>query len=104
MQELIITALSSGLVTGILTWAAARRKTLAEAQTHELENVNRAVGYYREMVDDMAGRYREAIKELQEVKNQIANLEDKIIKLAAENRALIEELQKYKQLNGKRNE
>jgi chromosome segregation ATPase len=104
MKDIIITALSSGLLTGILTWAAARRKTLAEAQTNELENVNKAVGYYREMLDDMAGRYKEAIKELQGIKDQMSGLEAKLIKLAAENRALIEELKKYKQLNGKRNE
>lgn len=101
MKDIIITALSSGVLTGILTWAAARRKTLAEAQTNELENVNKAVGYYREMLDDMANRYKEAIRELQDVKEQISNLEDRIKKLADENRALIEELKKYKQLNGK---
>lgn len=104
MKDIIITALSSGLLSGILTWAAARRKTLAEAQSNELENVNKAVGYYREMLDDMAARYKDAIQELQEVKIQISNLEERITKLAAENRALIEELKKYKQLNGKRNE
>lgn len=104
MKDIIITALSSGLLSCVLTWAAARRKTLAEAQSNELENVNKAVGYYREMLDDMAARYKDAIHELQEVKVQISNLEERIIKLAAENRALIEELKKYKQLNGKRNE
>ncbi|MBW7838586.1 MAG: hypothetical protein H3C36_02875 [Chitinophagaceae bacterium] len=104
MKDIVITALSSGLLTGILTWAAARRKTLAEAQTNELENVNRAVGYYREMLDDMAARYKDAIRELQQVKVQISSLEERIIKLAAENRALIDELKKYKQLNGKQNE
>lgn len=101
MKDIIITALSSGVLTGLITWAAARRKTLAEAQTNELENVNKAVGYYREMLDDMANRYKEAIRELQEVKEHISNLEERMKKLAAENRSLIDELKKYKQLNGK---
>lgn len=103
MNDVIFTALLGGL-TSFISWIAARRKNLAEVQANELNNVNKAVGYYREMLDDMAVRYKSAIEELQDVKEHISKLEERIKKLADENRALIEELKKYKQLNGKRDE
>lgn len=122
MKEFILTALSSGVFTGVLTWVAARRKNLAEAQANELDNVEKAVKYYREMLDDMAARHKEAISELNQV-NKLYNtavdelnearrelnqsraimekMQVQIKDLAEHNRALLDELKKYKQLNGK---
>lgn len=100
MNDIIFTALV-GAITSVITWIAARRKNLAEVQSNELDNVDKAVKYYREMLDDMAIRYKNAIDELQAVKVEISKLEERIKQLADENRALIEELKKYKQLNGK---
>ena len=117
------------IVTGLGTWFAARRKNTAETQANELDNVDKAVRYYREMVEDLGGRlkdatnelhkvtqlHREAIDELTEahrqlkeaweqldgVKSEMKSLEERFNRLADENRALIDELKKYKQLNGK---
>lgn len=100
MNEVILTALI-GVLTNLGTWYAARRKNNAEVQANELDNVNKAVGYYREMLDDFAERYKKAIEELEATKAELEQLEERFTKLAAENRALIQELKKYKQLNGK---
>lgn len=123
-----LTALMS-IITGVGTWYAARRKNTAETQANELDNVDKAVRYYREMVEDLGSRlktatnelnkvtqlHRESIDELTEahkqltesrdqleqVKTEMKALEERFNRLADENRALIDELKKYKQLNGK---
>lgn len=135
MNEVYLTALMS-IITGVGTWYAARRKNTAETQANELDNVEKAVRYYREMVEDLGSRlknatnellkttqlHREAIDELAEarrqlheannqlnqsneqlmqVKKEMKALEERFNSLAKENRALIDELKKYKQLNGK---
>lgn len=128
MKEVYLTALMS-IITGVGTWYAARRKNTAETQANELDNVEKAVRYYREMVEDLGNRlksatnelqkvtqlHREAIdelaeahrqltdsrKQLEQVKQEMKALEMRFDSLAKENRALIDELKKYKQLNGK---
>lgn len=109
-SEIIITALISA-VTGVAGWFAARRQNLAEVQSTELDNVEKAVKYYRDMLDDMAGRHKSALAELNQVRldmeqlqNQVKILTDKIKRLCEENRQLLDELKKYKQLNGKRDD
>lgn len=128
MNDVYLTAIMS-ILTGVGSWYAARRKNTAETQANELDNVEKAVRYYREMVEDLGTRlkdatnelhkvtqlHREAIDELSEARKQLTEsreelkqvreeltaLEERFGQLAKENRALIEELKKYKQLNGK---
>lgn len=106
--EVVITALV-GVFTSLGTWFAARRKNLADVQSSELENVEKAVKFYREMVEDMSDRMRKATEETERMNqlykqaiSDLTALEIRFNKLADENRALIEELKKYKQLNGKK--
>lgn len=114
MNETIITAIIS-VVTGIGGWFVARRKNLAEIQNSELDVIEKSVRYYREIADDLAKRLKEsitennrtnelhnlAIDELSNVKNELKNLEIRFNLLADENRNLVTELKKYKQLSGK---
>nr|WP_262907415.1 hypothetical protein [Chryseobacterium sp. MFBS3-17] len=93
------------------TWFAARRKNLADTQASELENVEKAVKFYREMIEDMSARMRAATEETERMNalykqaiSELNSLEIRFNKMADENRALIEELKKYKQLNGKKQE
>lgn len=101
MNEIIVTALSSGVLTGLISWIAARRATLADARKSELDNVAQAVAHYREMFDDIAIRHKEAMKDIASLNTRIGSLERRVVELTTENRALLEELKKYKQLNGK---
>ncbi|MBO4233917.1 cell wall anchor protein [Riemerella anatipestifer] len=66
----------------------------AEAEAREIENAERVLKYYREMVEDLATKLKTAITELDEAKVVIKELEAKV-------EALTLELTKYKQLNGK---
>lgn len=98
-----------GVITSIVTWFAARRKNLADVQGSELENVEKAVKFYREQLEDIAKRWRDATDEANTINGlykqalkDLAQLEVRFNLLADENRALIEELKKYKQLNGKK--
>lgn len=111
-----------GVITSIVTWFAARRKNLADVQSSELENVEKAVKFYREQLEDIAIRWKSATEEANNLNTlykqaiaEIGKLEDQVIKmerinsemqktnseLVERNNALITELQKYKQLNGK---
>ena len=121
MDEGILTA-GLTILTGVGTWFAARRKNLADVQSSELENVEKAVKFYREQLEDIATRWRNATDEANKLNTlyktaiaEIGKLEDQVAKmerinremqrtnseLIEQNRALITELQKYKQLNGK---
>jgi len=87
--------------TGAATWFFARRKNLAEARASEIDNAQSALKYYRDMLDDITSKYKECVIELDNVRKIMRELEDKIDVLAGENRQLLEELKKFKQLNGK---
>ena len=108
MSEVVITALVS-VFTSLVTWFAARRKNLADVHTSELDNVEKAVKFYREQLEDIAQRWKEATDEATRMNelykkaiSDLNSLEIKFDQLAEENRALLEELKKYKQLNGKK--
>ncbi len=123
MQYETLVATVVGMVTSVATWYAARRKNRADVQANELENVEKAVRFYREMVEDLGTKlkeatneihktsnlHREAIDELTSARQEIKNLEARLEGLAiqnkeliTQNKELIDELRKYKQLNGKR--
>lgn len=105
--EIVLTALV-GVFTSLGTWFAARRKNLADVQSSELENVEKAVKFYREQLEDIANRWKAATDEAntmnalyRQALKDLNSMELKFNQLADENRALIDELKKYKQLNGK---
>lgn len=105
--EVVITALV-GIITSVVSWFAARRKNLADVQSNELDNVDKAVRFYREQLEDIATRWKAATDEANKMNQlyrtaikDLNSLEIRFNQLADENRALIEELKKYKQLNGK---
>jgi len=105
--EIVLTALV-GVFTSLGTWFAARRKKLADVQSSELENVEKAVKFYREQLEDIANRWKDATDEAntmnalyRQALKDLNSMELKFNQLADENRALIDELKKYKQLNGK---
>ena len=107
MNDVVLTALL-GVLTNIGTWFAARRKNLASTRSSELENVERAVKFYREQLEDIAIRWKSATEEATKMNElyrkaikDLNALEIRFNEMADENRALIEELKKYKQLNGK---
>ena len=121
MNDGILAAIVS-ILTGLGTWFAARRKNLADTQSSELENVEKAVKFYREQLEDIAMRWKNATEEANNLNTlyktaiaEIGKLEDQVSKmerinsemkqtnseLIEQNKALITELQKYKQLNGK---
>jgi len=84
----------SALVAGFGAWFFQRNKQKTEQQATEIDNADKVLKYYREMVDDLGSRLKEAITELNATKLLIKELEEKI-------EFLTDELKKYKQLNGK---
>ncbi len=92
--NLITIAITSG-VSGFFGWFIQKKAKETEAQRNEIDNADRVLKYYREMVDDLGQRLTEAIKELAEARKAIHELEQKV-------EALTSELIKYKQLSGKK--
>jgi uncharacterized protein HemX len=82
-----ISQLITALIGAFIGWFFQRKKQQAEVRTNEIENAEKALQYYRRMVDDLGQRLTQAIAELN-------RLEEKV-------EALTKELKKYKQLNGK---
>lgn len=92
-SELIITALSSGALSSYITWAQTKRKNVAEAQTNEIDNLDKALGYYREIIEDMRKRHADDIGVM---KQTLSRFELQIKVLEKENKALHVELKNYK--------
>lgn len=83
------------ILTGVGGFFFGKRKQRAETATVELEVASNALKYYREMVDDLGGKLKDAITQLDEATRRIKELEDTV-------EMLTDELKKYKQLNRKR--
>ncbi len=99
--NLITIALTSG-VSGFFGWFIQKKAKETEAQRNEIDNADRVLKYYREMVDDLGTRLTIAIKELAEAKLQLDYAKKAIKELEEKIEALTNELSKYKQLNGKK--
>ncbi|MDO4782624.1 MAG: cell wall anchor protein [Capnocytophaga felis] len=93
LREFLLPVLTS-FAGAFVGWFFGKAKEKAELQTSELDNVDKAVKIYREMIEDLGEQLRKAIAELNEAKTTIRDLEETIEKLTTE-------LTKYKQLNGK---
>jgi peptidoglycan hydrolase CwlO-like protein len=78
MNENIMTVLISAVVsifTGLIGFATGRKKSLAEADTTTLGNVEKALEIYKQMLDDMKERYD---KEISSLKTRLKNYEEHI--------------------------
>lgn len=93
MDSIIITGIV-GAVTGTITWLFTRRKqdaetkiTEATAHTTELDAIDKAVGIWRNLAQDLK-------KEVDELRNLISELREENDKLHQEINKLREEIQK----------
>jgi signal transduction histidine kinase len=103
------------IITALVTWFFARRKTNAEAKMAEIDNEVKAAEFYRGLLDDASNRIKEFVAIIENLNNKIEERDNKIeerdiqnnelkkhiAQLLVSNESLIKELQKFKQLNGK---
>ena len=82
------------IVTALVTWFFARRKTNAEAKMAEIDAEVKAAEFYKSLLDD-------AMKRLENAITTINNQDVKIQMLLSEIEHLTDELKKFKQLTGK---
>ncbi|MPS74016.1 MAG: cell wall anchor protein [Chryseobacterium sp.] len=111
MSETLMSAIGvflASMATGFGGWFFGRKKANAEAETSQIENAEKLLNYYKNIVDDLGGRLevaienlqkseaekQEAIRQLNEARSQMLVFEKTVEKLT-------EEIKKYKQLNGK---
>lgn len=93
MEQFIFPTLAA-FFSALITYVFSKRKNLAEDRAAELDNAVSAVKYYRDLLDDMASRLSAAT-------DTIKKMELQHRELMGINQQLVEELQKFKQLNGK---
>lgn len=89
-------------------WFFGRKKANAEAEASQIENAERLLNYYKNIVDDMGVRLEKAIEALkiseiekQEVIKKFTEATGMIHELEIKVENLTDELKKYKQLTGK---
>lgn len=85
----------SAILTGFAGFVFGKRKQRAETDSVVIENAVNTLKYYQDMVDDLGGKLKTAISELDEAMKRIKELEDTV-------ELLTDELKKYKQLNRKK--
>ena len=66
------------LLSGWVGWLFGRPKQRVELQSNELDNVDKAIHIYREMIDDLGVKYAKAIADLNEANQRIKELESSI--------------------------
>ena len=66
------------LLSGWVGWLFGRPKQCVELQSNELDNVDKAIHIYREMIDDLGVKYAKAIADLNEANQRIKELESSI--------------------------
>lgn len=93
MEQVVYPTLTA-FFAALITYLFSKRKNLAEDRAAELDNAVTAVKYYRDLLDDMANRLTAATE-------TIKTMEIQHRELMGINQHLVEELQKFKQLNGK---
>lgn len=94
LKEILLPVLTS-FAGAFVGWFFGKAKEKAELQTSELDNVDKAVKIYREMIEDLSQKYAKAISDLEKANQRVKELENSV-------EGLLFELKKYKQLNGKR--
>lgn len=77
LKEPLLAFISLFLST-LVGWLFGRRKQQAETQTTELDNVDKAIHIYRQMIDDLSQKYAHAIEELRQAHQRIKELENTI--------------------------
>jgi uncharacterized membrane protein YheB (UPF0754 family) len=95
MIEQILIPTGLAFFSSLITWLFARKKNVQELESMKLDNEIKSAKYYQDLLDDMSRRLDKAIDELmlsEERHRVLMNI----------NRELVDELQKFKQLNGKR--
>ena len=78
-----------GLITGSIGYFFGYKKTMKEADSVGIANVEKALDIYKQMLDDMKKRYD---AEIENLKSKLANYETHIAKLET----IIKELKKNK--------
>jgi flagellar basal body-associated protein FliL len=80
----ILTAFA-GLITlsgtGYFGWFFGRRKTNAEAKSQEIDNDVKLSNHYKEILDDLKGRYENRYKEFEVMMNRKFDMLEEEIKL-----------------------
>jgi hypothetical protein len=59
-------------LTGLVTWIFARRKNAAEADSMELDNVDKAIAIWRNLAKDLEAKIADMRLEIEELKRQQA--------------------------------
>ena len=93
MEQFIYPTLTA-FFASFITWLFSMRKSLALDRAAELDNAVNAVKYYRDLLDDITARLTAATE-------TIKTMEIQHRELMMVNQQLVDELQKFKQLNGK---
>lgn len=84
----------TAMVGGFAGWFYQRSKEKSDLQSNEIDNAEKVLKYYREMIDDLALRLKQAIEELNEAKQMVKGLK-------AKEESLIRQLKRYEGIVGK---
>lgn len=111
MEDLIkehLGAFLATVITGFGGWFFGRKKATVDVEGVQIENFDKGLLYYQKLVDDLGVRLERSILALQksEIEKQVViqkftEATKNIHELEIKVEKLTEELQKYKQLNGK---
>ena len=73
--------LGSGVIVSLVTLRAQRQKVESEAETNEIQNLDRAVAIWRKMAEDIDARYNDLSETYNRVTAQMTIMEGKMAEM-----------------------
>ena len=74
--QLIISAISGGVLTGVITLGAQRKKANAQAKSSELDNTKKAIEIWRSLAKDLETRLDKSEQEIEKIRQMACFIKD----------------------------
>ena len=94
MKDIIIAAISTGILTTIGTYVTTRKKYIEEVKCLENNNCNELIKSYKMVIEDLNQKFTDMQSRYDRMEEKYNKLADELISLKDENRLLKYQLRK----------
>lgn len=78
---LVITNILAPIITGVVTWALAKKKYNSEVDQTLISNMKDSLDFYKQLSDDNRDRLTEMLKKNEDLEKEISELKSQVITL-----------------------
>lgn len=78
---LVITNILAPIITGVVTWALAKKKYNSEVDQTLISNMKDSLDFYKQLSDDNRARLTEMLRKNEDLEKEISELKSQVITL-----------------------